>query len=78
MSCLLTRGRIETEQDSGTSTYCGTYYDVRRAESENAYPNANETKGTNKNPPATRRRTRSPRSPNGNYDNPSPCAGLRV
>ena len=26
----------ETEQDCGTSAYCGTYYDVTRTENENA------------------------------------------
>ena len=58
------------------SAYCRTYYDVRRVENKNAYPNANETNGMSENPPATR--TRSPPSPNGNYNDPSPCAALRV
>ena len=40
------RGRSETERDCETSAYCGTYYDVRRTESENAYPSANEMSGT--------------------------------
>ena len=65
------------ERDCGTSAYCGTYFDVRRAENEIAYSNANETNGTNEKPPATRRRTREP-SLNGDYDDPSPCAALRV
>ena len=31
------RGRSETERDCGTSTYYGTYCDLRRAENESAY-----------------------------------------
>ena len=63
VSCLPKRGRSETEHDCGTSAYWRTYNDVRRTESESAYSSANETTGTNENPPATRRRTRSPPSP---------------
>ena len=57
------------------SAYCGIYCDARRTKSENAYPSVNET---NENPPAMRRRTRSPPSQNDGYDGPSPCAPLRV
>ena len=78
VSCLPTRGRSETEHDCVTSAYCGTYCDVRRMENENAYPSAKETNGTSENPPATRRRTRSPPSPNDDYGGPSPCAALCV
>ena len=73
MSCLATQRRSETERDCGMRTYC----DVRRAENESAYSNANETNGMSENPPATRR-TRSPPFANGNYDDPSPCAALSV
>ena len=66
------------ERDCGTSAYWRTCCDVRRTENENAYPSVNETNGTNENPPATRRRTQSPSSLNGNYDDPSPCTALRV
>ena len=72
VSCLPKRGRTEMEHDCESSACCGTYYDVRRAENESAYSSASE------NPPATRRRTWSPPSINGGYDDPSPCAALRV
>ena len=74
MSCLPKGGRSETERDCGTSVYYGTYCDVRRVENESAYSSSNETNGTSENPPVTRRRTRSPPSPNGN---PHPCAAHR-
>ena len=50
-SYLPTRGRSETEHDCGMSSYCGTYFNMRRTENENAYPSANETNGTSENPP---------------------------
>ena len=55
VSCLPKRGR------RGTSTYYGTYCDVRRAVNESA----DKMNGTSENPPAMRRRTHSSPSPNG-------------
>ena len=77
MSCLPSCGRSETEHYE-MSAYWGTYDNVRRTESESAYSSANETNGRNENPPAMRRRTRIPPSPNYGYDDPCPCAALRV
>ena len=77
-SYLPKRGRSETELDSGTSAYSGTYIDERRTKNENAYPSANETTRVNEGPPAARSRTRSPPSPIGDCDDSSPCAALRV
>ena len=78
MSCLPNHGRNEAEHDYEMSAYWRTYDDVRRTESESAYSSVNEMNGTNENPPAMRRRTRSPPSLNDGYDDPSPCAALCV
>ena len=74
MSCLPSGGRSETEHDCEMSANWGTYEDVKRTESESAYSNANET---NESAPVMRR-TRSPPSPKDDYDDPCPCAALRV
>ena len=67
------------ERDCGTSAYCGTCYDVMRAENESAYSNANETNGTSENPPATRRRTRRPSLSEQRLRRPKPLrSSLRI
>ena len=60
-----------------TSAYEGTYraYAYGRKELANgAYSSATGMNNKSyESPPATRERTLSPPSPNGNYDGPSPC-----
>ena len=73
------------ESDCGTNADWRTYGGVNETANESAYSKANEsayskaneTNGMSENPPATRRRTRSPLSPNGDYGDPRPCAAHR-
>ena len=77
-SYLLNRGRSGMARDCGTNAYWRTYDDESGTANESAYSSANETNGTNENPPATRGRTQSPPSPCGDYGDPHPCAAHRV
>ena len=74
-SDLPTRGRHGTERDYETSAYEGTYCAYAYGGKEpvkSAYLNATGTRYQ----PSARGRTRSPPSPNGDYDDPSPCVAL--
>ena len=73
---LPTYGRHGMKRNCETSAYKGTYctYEYGGKEPANsAYSSVTETKNGSNESPATRERTRSPPSPNGDYDGPSPC-----
>ena len=73
VSCLPNVGGVEQSQNAGQAPTATKEDGVRERLLE-----CERGERDNEKPPATRKRARSPPSQSGDYDDPSPCAALRV